>query len=343
MNWLWRPIDPFTARLEGRKGEEPPLNSIYLMSSVNGRQLSKHWSQSAIWQWIWGMLSIVLVTAIWGYSNVVIRQGEATLSPAMLLWLRFGIAGLVLLPVLRQASLTRRNWLWGMGLGVILGISILFQAWAMMSISVDDVAFITALYVVFTPLGLAILQKKRPDKIIWISVTISLVGVMLLVGHLSLDLRSGIFWSLGAAVGLSAQIIGTRFLGQKMSSSHLTGLQSLGATITMTVIVGIQRVFFSLPHHSVLFHWNTIDWLWIGYLALVATVIAVFLQSWGQTKISATEAALAFNLEPVWTAVFALIVLSQRMTIVQIVGALGIIGSLTMVTRPGLVKIWRSK
>ncbi len=306
------------------------------MAFVGGQQLRRRRSRPVIWQWIWGMLSIILVTAIWGYSNVVIRLGEATLAPATLLWMRFGIAGAVFLPLLRQAHLTRRNWLLGLGLGVVLGMSILCQAWAMMSVSVDDVAFITAMYVVFTPLGLAILQKKKPDKIIGISVAISVAGVMLLVGHLTFELRSGIFWSLGAAVGLSAQIIGTRFLGQTISSRHLTGLQSLGAATAMSLIVGVQNAFSSHSSLSSLFRANTQDWLWIGYLAIVATVIAVFLQSWGQTRISATEAALAFNLEPVWTAVFAFVVLSQSMTIIQIIGALCIIGSLSMVTRPGL-------
>ncbi|PSR28357.1 MAG: EamA family transporter [Sulfobacillus benefaciens] len=309
------------------------MNSVYLMSNISDQQAAKHHARSVTWQWIWGMLSIVLVTAIWGYSNVVIRQGEATIAPAILLWMRFGIGGLVLLPVLYRARITRRSWILGLGLGIILGMSILAQGWAMLSVPVDDVAFITALYVVFTPLGLAILQRKKPARAIGMSVVLSLIGVMLLVGHFTYELRSGIFWSLGAAVGLSAQIIGTRFLGQTISSIHLTGLESLGAAVAMTVVVVVQGVLFQVSDFA-LFRWNTADWAWVGYLALVATVVAVFLQSWGQTKISATEAALAFNMEPVWTALFALIVLSQGMTIVQIVGALCIVGSLTVVSRP---------
>ena len=109
-----------------------------------------------------GILAITLVTAIWGYSNVVIRQGETEISPSVLLWMRFVVAGIVMLPTVFRIRLSRRNWFIGLGAGVLLGMSVLAMGWSMMTISVDEVAFITALYVVFTPLGISLLQRRAP-------------------------------------------------------------------------------------------------------------------------------------------------------------------------------------
>jgi drug/metabolite transporter (DMT)-like permease len=300
-------------------------------SSVERRTVSR------LWQWLFGMLSITLVTAIWGYSNVVMRQAETTISPSVLLWMRFGIAGFIMLPVLFRSRLSVRNWMIGLGTGTLFGIAVLAQGMAMLTVPVDEVAFITALYVVFTPLGMAILQKKLPSKLTWCAVTLSIIGATLLIGKLTLNLHIGIIWSLVAAVGATGQIIGTTSLTKTVPPVQLAGLQSVGAGITMTLAVAMQGVF----HRSIytgMFHWSITEWIWIAYLAILATVLAIFLQSWGQARISATEAALAFNIEPVWTAFFAWAILSEGMTIVQVIGAVLIVSSLTMVSKPKRVE-----
>jgi drug/metabolite transporter (DMT)-like permease len=285
------------------------------------------------WQWLLGMLLITLVTVIWGYSNVVIRQGETTIAPSVLLWVRFCIAGIIMSPAIFRSQLSLRNWIIGLVSGSLLGIAVLAQGWAMLTVPVDEVAFITSLYVVFTPLGMAVLQKKMPSKILWSAVALSLIGVMLLIGKLTFNMHVGIFWSLVAAVGATGQIIGTTSLARTVPSVQLAGLQSVGAGILMTLVVALQGVL----NHSIytgMFHWTITLWIWIGYLSIFSTVIAIFLQSWGQAKITATEAALAFNMEPVWTTVFAWAILSQGMTFVQISGAVLIISSLTLISKP---------
>lgn len=284
--------------------------------------------------WFFGMLSILLVTAIWGYSNVVIRQAEFSLSPVTLLWMRFGLAALIMTPLLLRVKLSLRDWLHGLSTGVLLGLSVLALGFAMKTIPVDQVAFIAALYVVLTPMGVSWLQRKWPPLLIWIAVLVSLGGVALLTGGVSLHQDIGLIWAFLAAVGLSGQIIGTTALTRRVTSVQLSGLQSVGAGLTLTVIVLFQGFIDPSVYHG-LFNWSWTEWLDIGYLAIPATVVACFLQAWGQTRISATEAALAFNMEPVWTAIFAWMILSQRMTVPQWIGALLIVSSLTLVSKPG--------
>lgn len=283
--------------------------------------------------WLSGMLAITLVTIIWGYGNVVIRQGEMKMSPSILLWLRFGASSVLLLPVLIRLKLSVRTWLIGLGTGGLLGLSVLAQGWSMMTISVDASAFITALYVVITPVVVALLQRRWPQRLVFVSVLISLCGVALLVGHLSFSIHIGLLFAFIAAVGLALQIVGTTELTKHASSIQITALLSVGSGAAMTVWILIQGWLHPSMYHG-LFHWSPVTWIWVAYLVLPATVIACFLQAWGQRYVSSTDAALAFNLEPVWTAVFAWFILNQQLTWLQMVGGILIIGSLMFVSRP---------
>jgi drug/metabolite transporter (DMT)-like permease len=51
----------------------------------------------------------------------------------------------------------------------------------------------------------------------------------------------------------------------------------------------------------------------ISYMIVFATLITFIVTTWAQTKMSATHAAVIYALEPFWTAIFAAIILSERL------------------------------
>jgi drug/metabolite transporter (DMT)-like permease len=51
----------------------------------------------------------------------------------------------------------------------------------------------------------------------------------------------------------------------------------------------------------------------VAYMTLFATIGTFTVQNWAQARLSATRAAIIFALEPVWAAIFAAIVLGERM------------------------------
>lgn len=288
---------------------------------------------SGLRRWILGMLSLTLATAVWGYANVVIQQTEATVAPAILIWLRFCIAAVILAPVLLRARIQAKDWWLGLGMGAFMGLSVLAQGWGMKSIPVDEVAFITGLYVVLTPIAAAVWHRRWPHLLVWLSVATSVGGVALLIEHLSWSAHIGVVWSCLAAVGFTVQIIGTASLSRRVPALSLAALQSIGATAALLIALAIQGT--TTPHiYTGLFHWPASDWLRIIYLAIIAQVLTSWLQVWGQSRISATEAALTFNLEPVWTVACAWMVLGEGLTNLQILGAVLILGSLTVVSVP---------
>ncbi len=278
----------------------------------------------------WGLMALALLTAIWGYCNIVIRQLEFSLSPAVFLLIRYLLIGAAGLPFIIFRSRPRvKDALMGLGAGLLLASVTLSQAVAMKTIPVDNVSFITALYVVFTPLAIALGRRRRPHRMVGLAVIASLAGVLLLVGHVTLSVATGTFWSLLAALGATFQIIATAKLSRSMTTMQLTIIEALGAGLTLAVYVAASSLIF---HAHLLTGWSwhapLAIWWRLAYLAILGTLVAGWLQVWGQRRLSATEAALTFNLEPAWTAVFAWLVLSQWLSWPQLLGAALIIAGL---------------
>jgi len=275
-------------------------------------------------------LALALVTAIWGYSNVLIRQLEHQWDPLLLLWVRYALVGLVGIPWLVRRSLSWSSWLWGGLVGAILAVTTLAQAIAMESVSVDQMAFITALYVVLTPLAMAFVRRRRPPRAVMAFALVSLTGVLLLVGHLTFTVAVGTLWSFAAAALATLQIISTARFSRRLGTFELTFTGALGAAVILGILLLIPGTHG--PVHPV-WSWPS---LWrLLYLAGPGTLFAFWLQIWGQSRLTATQAAFLFNVEPVWTAVFAWLVLGQTLSPGQGIGAGLILVSLLALSRDG--------
>src|SRR4051795_6221044 len=67
--------------------------------------------------------------------------------------------------------------------------------------------------------------------------------------------------------------------------------------ITVAVVVGIPASIQGLDVPTA-----RGDWLAIAYLALVAGAIGIGVQTWAQTRLTDTHAAVIMSAEPVWAA-----------------------------------------
>ena len=282
-------------------------------------------------RWI-GLGSVILATVLWGLSNVVILQVETVVAPLPLILVRFGLVALLTLPFVIHHRVDRRLVLGTLLSGAIIGMATVAQATALKTISVDQMAFISALYVVLTPVVMAVSHRRWPGWLVVISGLVSLCGVALLIGHIGLTLRSGTWWALGGAVGITLQIVVLGSIAPRISPMRLTAWQSLGATGALFIwflFTGDGFKFSGLALHM----WTWAIWGGIVYLAVGGGLVAFWLQAKGQRVMSPTASALAFNTEPLWTTLIAWLWLRETMSLIQIAGALLTVGSLSATTR----------
>jgi len=59
----------------------------------------------------------------------------------------------------------------------------------------------------------------------------------------------------------------------------------------------------------------------VAYLGLIASVIVVTLQAWGQQRVDAMRSAIVFGLEPVFAALTAWVLIGEQMGPVAMAGA----------------------
>jgi drug/metabolite transporter (DMT)-like permease len=79
--------------------------------------------------------------------------------------------------------------------------------------------------------------------------------------------------------------------------------------ITVSVVVGVPAAIQGLDVPTA-----RGDWLTIAYLGLVAGAIGIGVQTWAQTRLTDTHAAVIMSAEPMWAAALAVLFTSETAT-----------------------------
>lgn len=276
-----------------------------------------------------GYAAVLSATVLWGYANVVMRQVEGTVAPGVLMWLRYLIPLVLVAPVLLKVR-GAGAWFYGaLGAGAMLGLATYAQAAALKTIPVDQMAFVSALFVVFTPLAASVGARRWPSWILAGATVLSLVGVALLIGGLHGGIRVGTWLALASAVALTVQILTLSRLAVRATPLELTAVESLGAVLALSGALALHAgSSLAVLGHALA--WPTGVWAGVLYLALGGGLLAFVLQAWGQRHISATAAALALNTEAVWTVLLAWLILAETLSVGQMVGGALTVGTLSV-------------
>ncbi|MFQ6090323.1 MAG: EamA family transporter, partial [Candidatus Bipolaricaulia bacterium] len=98
----------------------------------------------------WPQFALLLVTVIWGWTFVLVKEGASELGPLSFLAWRFLVALLALLLLLgpRLRRIGRKELLRGLWIGLALFAGYLFQTWGLLYTSATKSGFITGLSVI---------------------------------------------------------------------------------------------------------------------------------------------------------------------------------------------------
>ncbi|GAA2731847.1 DMT family transporter [Pedococcus aerophilus] len=257
-------------------------------------------------------LLLIAVTAVWGSTFFLIRDLVEHVPSADFLAVRFAIAAVVMAVVFRRQTLalTRREVLIGVGLGVLYGLAQLLQTVGLEHTDASVSGFVTGTYVVLTPVLGAVLLRDRIPGSTWLAVGLATVGL----GVLSLrgmTMGFGEAVTLAAAVLYALHIIG---LGRYSTAASATGLATVQAfVITAVTFVGAVPDGITLPQDGG-------QWASLLYMALIAGAVALWSQTWAQSHMPATRAAIVMTMEPVFAAFFAVLLGGESLTARMLLG-----------------------
>jgi drug/metabolite transporter (DMT)-like permease len=233
---------------------------------------------------------------------------NAGLSVGAILSLRFaiGTAGLGLMLVLLGVSIRRRDAMDGLWLGLVLATLFWLQTDGLRFTTTSKSGFITGLYVIFTPMvALLVGDRLRPSH--GLGATVALLGLALLVrepGSAWGGWNRGDTETLLAAVLCGFHIVMTSHFSRRSSGWVLafvqvavTGAISLVITLALPAPFGFQGAGPALAKSG--------TWMALIFMGVLATTLAFYVQSTFQARLGATESAVIFSSEPVWTAALA--------------------------------------
>jgi drug/metabolite transporter (DMT)-like permease len=267
-------------------------------------------------------IALVLVTAIWGSTFVVVKNALDAVGPLVFVAVRFWVAGGALAGLLllqrriasRPIPIQSRALQAGAFTGVFLTLGYVPQTIGLQTTEAAKAAFITGLSVVLVPVLAATLLHKPPTRAAIFGVLIATVGLGLLTLDLNqrLALSSGDLWVLLCAVGFAAHITSTARFAPHYDVLPFTATQLLTTAALSTGAALLFERHALLPPASALPS--------IVYMALIATAFVFGVQTWGQRHTSPTHTALIFALEPVFAALFAVVFAGEILEIREWVG-----------------------
>jgi drug/metabolite transporter (DMT)-like permease len=266
-------------------------------------------------------LMLLAVAVVWGTSYGVAKSALAYYPVLGLLALRFAITFVVLSPALRNLRhADARAWRAVLGAGVLLFSIYLCETFGLLLTRAANAAFLISLCVAFTPLVEWSLLKRRPSRIEWCAVGVSLLGAWLLAGDGVLEFNPGDALILGAAALRALTVCVTK---RAMRSAALPPL-TVTAVQSGVVAFGSMAVALLFARgqwqHVPSFAGHSTFWGCVLYLVLACTLFAFFAQNYAIKRSSPTRVALLMGSEPAFGALFACVWLGERISATAWVG-----------------------
>ncbi len=268
-------------------------------------------------------VALVGVTAVWGYTFLLVQDAIARMPVMDFLAWRFVVASVVMI-ALRPTCLrnvTRRELLRGVGLGTILGLGYIAQTYGLRYTSAAISGFITGMFVVLTPVMSWILLRHKTNRNTWMVVALATVGLALLSLN-GWSVGIGELLTLGCAVFFAIHIVG---LGEWSSQyePYAFSLIQIGAVAVISLIAAIPEGIAVPPDPGV--------WGVVGITGVLATAVAFFIQTWAQSLVSATRAAVVMTMEPVFAGLFAVVIGGNQLTLRTLGGAACILAAMIII------------
>jgi drug/metabolite transporter (DMT)-like permease len=254
------------------------------------------------------VLLLVLVTALWGWTFVLVKDAISQYPTLPFLAIRFALAALVMIAVVRRPpgwSVVRV----GVPIGVALAAGYLLQTVGLQSTSPGNAGLLTGLLVVFTPLIDGLFGARIPLRTMLAAVA-ALIGTFLLTGSGFALPGLGDLLVIGCAIAFAVHVVLLSRWAWRLPSAPLAMVQMLTAA---ALFGGAAIPEYRLPSAGV--------WFAIAVTGVLASALAFLVQTWAQTHLSASRTALVLATEPAWALVAAIALAGQRFGPLQALGA----------------------
>ncbi len=292
-------------------------------------------------------LLLVGVTAVWGWTFVMVKDAVTLLPPLPFIAIRFGLATVVVAlglaitrrwssaarrdpsgrrpattPEVRSAGL-RGSVRAGAIMGLFLGAGYIFQTFGLQRTTPSNAGFITGMFVVLVPVMQGVVWHIWPDRRAVVGVALAAFGLFLLSGGSAQlhFLGDGLVFL--CALSFAAHILATSRFVRHHDTAVLTVVQlGMVALLSGALSMAGWALGYPLDLGAV---WDPAVLLALGVTALLASAAAFYIQTFAQRYASPTRTAVILTMEPVFAGVFGYTLAGDRLSPVAWLGAAAIL------------------
>ena len=291
-------------------------------------------------------LILLFVALVWGSAFVAQAFGMRSLGPFLFTGLRFALGAAIVAPfawrewrmlAARRRAPRPRDALHIAALGTLLFLGAAMQQIGMMTTTVTNAGFLTALYIPVVPVVAWVLFRQLPHWTAWLAALGCLVGTWLLTGGAPGDglpsLRAGDWWVIASAVPWALHVVlvgraANRLQGAMIVASGQFAMCSLLALVTA---VAIEPVAWAGIHAALGA---------IVYTGVLSVGIGFTLQVVAQRHAHAADSAIVLSSETVFAATFGAIFMGDRLGAGAAGGCALILACILMVQLQPVVRSW---
>ncbi len=246
--------------------------------------------------------ALALITSLWGITFVVVKDALGYGDPFTFLTLRFLVGAVVLTTVAGRQLLTARNLRVGVMLGTCLFLAFALQTVGLATTTPSRSAFITGLCVLLVPLLSMLVYRRAPKLTSLLGVGLAAVGLYFFTqpegGLTTGGVSRGDVLSLGCAVAYACHILLTERHAPKQGVMGLVAVQ-------LWTVAALSALCLPFVERRLVWHPSLVGAVLL--CGVLASAVAISVQTWGQARTTAVRAALIYSLESVFAAVYSVL------------------------------------
>lgn len=267
-----------------------------------------------------------LVTAAWGASYMWMKLALASVGPFMLVGLRFSIAFVVTSLVFwRLLNWPSRNEAIA---SLILG-TLLFSLFSLVMTGLEHTdastaGFLLSTTAVFVTILDTIRRRIWPRPVTLITTLTVILGLYFLVANgRGLHLNIGALFCLGCAALYAVYILYSDRLSRHGQATFNVSIWQLGVAGVEGLCLGTLTSGFQLPQTGA-------QWGAVLALGIICSAFGFVGQNAAQRYLTPETVSLIYSLEPIFSAIFAFLMLGEVLTGIQYLGAALIFASIVI-------------
>ena len=266
-------------------------------------------------QKILGFFMLFLTAFIWGVAFVAQSVGMDHIGPYTFNASRLLLGAAVTMPCAfmelkkqkileedKEIYIKKRNSFF---------VAVNLQQFALITSPVANVSFLTTLYILVIPVIGMFLGKKHGWNI-WLAIAVAVVGMYLLCIEEGMVLAKGDILAFICAIMFALQIL---VVDHYVSKSYVIVISCM-----QNLFAGLMSLVFMLIFEGINVGGIKEAWLPVVYTGVFSTGLAYTTQMIGQKYTKPTVASLIMSLESVIAAIAAWVLLSQALSLREILG-----------------------